>query len=203
MRPGLKPGRSLTVRSPPAGRLPLQCRHSLPLLPSASTSATPSRCRKTLLTPCLSSNQLLRDLAEALRLFPFVPDPPVLTPLTPHLKLLPPNHSTLRTPSLLPPLTPSSSPSPALSPSAPFPSNPASMIWAEYLITHGGYDKNLSGPVRMVKKLRRYHLTPEQWRDEDEWMLTQIPSQGKRLTRSTYSKFLGHGRPRQKANHTT
>jgi hypothetical protein len=76
------------------------------------------------------------------------------------------------------------------------------MIWAEYLITHGGYDKNLLGPVRTVKKLRQYRLTPEQRRDEDEWTLTQIPSPGKRLTRSAYSKFLGLGCRHPKATHT-
>jgi hypothetical protein len=77
------------------------------------------------------------------------------------------------------------------------------MIWAEYLITHGGYDKNLLGPVRMVKKLCRYHLTPEQRRDEDEWTLTEIPAQGKRLTRSAYAKFQAHGHLRQRATPTT
>jgi hypothetical protein len=76
------------------------------------------------------------------------------------------------------------------------------MIWVEYLITHGGYDKNLLGPVRTVKKPRRYRLTPEQRRDEDEWTLTQIPSLGKRLTRSAYSKFLGLGHWHQKAMRT-
>jgi hypothetical protein len=76
------------------------------------------------------------------------------------------------------------------------------MIWEEYLITHGGYDKTLLGPVRTVKKPRRYRLTPEQRRNEDEWTLTQIPSPGKRLTRSAYSKFLGHGRPRPRATLT-
>jgi hypothetical protein len=70
------------------------------------------------------------------------------------------------------------------------------------LITHRGYDKTLLGPVRMVKKLRRYRLTPEQQRDEDEWTLTQIPSQGKRLTQNTYSKFLGLGCLRQRAMRT-
>jgi hypothetical protein len=76
------------------------------------------------------------------------------------------------------------------------------MIWAEYLITQGGYDKNLLGLVRTVKKPRQYHLTPEQQRNEDEWTLTQIPSQGKRLTRSTYSKFLGLGHPHPRDTRT-
>jgi hypothetical protein len=182
MWPGLEPGRSLTARSPPAGRPLLQRHHSLPLLPSTSMSAAPSRCSKTLLTPCMSSEQPSRDLAEALRLFPFVPGRPVLTPPTPCLKLLPPNHSISRALSPLPPLTPSPSPSPAPNLSAPSPSDPTLMIWAEYLITHGGYDKTLLGPVRTVKKPRRYRLTPEQQRDEDEWTLTQIPSPDKRLT---------------------
>jgi hypothetical protein len=70
------------------------------------------------------------------------------------------------------------------------------------LITHGGYGKNLLGPVQMVKKPRRYCLTPEQRRDEDEWTLTQILAQGKRLMRSAYSKFLGVGRPCPKAMRT-
>jgi hypothetical protein len=76
-------------------------------------------------------------------------------------------------------------------------------IWAEYLITQGGYDKNLLGPVRMVKKPRWYRLTPEQRSNEDEWTLTQIPSQGKRLTQSAYSKFLGAGHPHPKVTPTT
>jgi hypothetical protein len=202
MQPGLEPGRRSTVKSPLAGGLPLQRRHSLPLLPSTSTSATPSRCSKTLSTLCSSSDQPLRDLAEALRLFPFVPGHPVLTPPTPHLRLPPPNHSISRTPSPLLPLTPSPSPSPALNPLAPSPSDPALMIWVEYLITHRGYDKNLLGLVRMVKKPRWYRLTLEQQRDEDEWTLTQIPSQGERLTRSAYSKFLGAGHPCPRATRT-
>jgi hypothetical protein len=195
MRPGLEPGRSLTVRSPLAGGRHLQRRHSLPLLPSTSTSATPSGCSKTSSTLCTFSAQPSRDLAEALRLFPFVPGPPALTPPTTRRKLYPPNLSISRTPSPLPPLTPSPSPSPAPNPSALSPSDPASTIWAEYLITHGGYGKTLLGPVRTVKKPRRYRLTPEQRRDEDEWTLTQIPSKGKNLTRSAYSKFLAHGTP--------
>jgi hypothetical protein len=203
MGPGLWPGRNSTVESPPAGRPPLLCRHSLPLLLNTSMSATPSRCSKTLLTPCLSSNQPSHDLVEALCLFPFIPGPPLLTPLTTHSKLLPPNPSISRTTSPLPPLTPSSSPSPTLSPSAPSPCLPTSTIWAEYLITHGGYNKNLLGPVRMVKKPHRYCLTPEQRRDEDEWMLTQIPMQGKRLTWSAYSKFQAHGHQCQTGTHTT
>jgi hypothetical protein len=103
--------------------------------------------------------------------------------------------SSWKTPSPTPPLTPSSSPSPTPTPSAQSPYLPALTAWAEYLITHGGYDKNLLGPVRTVKKPCWYRLTLEQQREEDEWTLTQIPVQGKRLTRSTYSKFLAHGRP--------
>jgi hypothetical protein len=86
---------------------------------------------------------------------------------------------------------------------SPIPCLPASTIWSEYLITHGGYDKNLLGLVRMVKKLCHYHLTLEQWRDEDEWTLTQIPMQGKRLTQSAYSKFQAHGRQCRTGMHTT
>jgi hypothetical protein len=202
MRPGLEPGRRSTVRSPPAGGRHLRRHHSLPLPPSTSTSATPSRCSKTSSTPCTSSEQPSRDLAEALRLFPFVPGPPALTPPTPHLKLYPPNLSISRTPSPLLPLTPSPSPSPAPNPLALSQSDPASTIWAEYLITHGGYGRTLLGPVRTVKKPRRYRLTPEQRRNEDEWTLTQIPTQGKRLTRNAYSQFLERGRPRQRAMRT-
>jgi hypothetical protein len=106
MRPGLEHGRSSTVRSPPAGRPHLRRHHSLPHLLSTSTSAAHTRCSKTLSTPCTSSDQPSRDLAEALRLFPFVPGCPVLTPPTPHLKLYPPNLSISRTPSPLPPLSP-------------------------------------------------------------------------------------------------
>jgi hypothetical protein len=76
------------------------------------------------------------------------------------------------------------------------------MIWAEYLITQGGYNKNLLGLVRTVKKPRQYRPTPEQRRDEDEWTLTQIPLQGKRLTRSAYSKFLGVGHRCPRATRT-
>jgi hypothetical protein len=203
MQPGSQPGRRSTVGNPPVGRPPLLCHHSLPLLPSTLTSTTALKCSKTLLTPCSFSDQPSHDLAEALHQFLFIPGAPVLTPLTPRLKLLPPNHSTLRTLSPLLPLTPSPSPSPAPSPSAPFPSDPALTIWAEYLITHRGYDKNLLGPVRTVKKLRRYRLTPEQRRDEDKWTLTQIPAQGKRLMQSTYAKFQENGCPCQRAMHTT
>jgi hypothetical protein len=202
MRPGLPRGRVSTVKSPPAGRLPHCRHHSLPPLSRSSTSATPSGCSKTLLTPCLSSGQPSCNLVEALHLFPFIPGPPLLTPLTTHLRLPPPSPSISRTTSPLPPLTPSSSPSPTPTPSAPSPCHPALTIWAEYLITHGGYDKNLLGPVRTVKKPRRYCLTPEQWRDEDEWMLMQIPMQGRRLTQSAYSAFQAHGCLHQWATHT-
>jgi hypothetical protein len=202
MRPGLPPGRSLTAANPLAGRPPLLHRHSLPLPQNTSMSATPSRCSKISLTPCSYSDPASRDLAEALRQFPFVPGPPVLTPPTPCLRLPPPSPSISRTISPLPPLTPSPSPSPTPPLLAPSPCLPALTIWAEYLITHGGYDKNLLGPVRTVKKPRRYRLTPEQRRDEDKWMLTQIPAQGKRLTWSAYSKFLARGRPHRKATHT-
>jgi hypothetical protein len=201
--PGLRPGRVSTVVSPCPGKPPLCRHHSLPLHLKSSTSGTPSEYSKTSLTPCSSSKQHSRNLAEALCLFPFIPGPPLLTPLTPRSKLPPPSPSISRTTSLLPPLTPLLSPSPAPSPSAPSPCHPASTIWAEYLITHRGYDKNLLGPVRTVKKPRRYRLTPERWRNKDKWTLTQIPSQGKRLTWSAYTQFQARGPWCQKVTTTT
>jgi hypothetical protein len=66
-----------------------------------------------------------------------------------------------------------------------------------------GLRQELLGPVRTVKKLHRYHLMPEQWRDEDEWTLTQIPAQGKRLMQSAYAKFQECAHPRHRAMPTT
>ena len=199
MRPGLEPGRSSTVRFPPAGGLPLQRHHSLPLLPSTSTSATPSGCSKTSSTPCTSSDQPLRDLARPSDYSHSFPDPQPSLLRRLVRSSYPPNLSISRTLSPLPPLTPSPSPSPAPSPSAPSQSRPRLDDLGGVLDHTRGLRQDPLGPVRTVKKPRRYRLTPEQRRDEDEWTLTQIPTQGKRLTRSAYSKFLRRGRPRLKA----
>jgi hypothetical protein len=197
--------RGSTVKSPPAGGLPLRRHHSLPHPPNISTSTTPSEYSRTLLTQPSSYNCASANLQEALQLFPFIPSPPLLTPPTTPLVLIPLNSSINRTPSPLPPLTPSSSPSPTPTPSALSCSlsDHAWELWAPYLITHGGYNTCLSGPVRTVKKPRQYCLTPAKRRSEDKWMLTQILTQGKKLTRSASAKFLRCGLQPQRAIHTT
>jgi hypothetical protein len=203
MPPGTQPSGVSTVKFPPVGGLRPPHHHLPPAQPASSTSGTRLEYSKTSSTLPGSSET---PLHEGLRLFPFIPEPPQLTPPTNPSLLLPWSSSPFPLLSPLPPLTPSTSPSPAPPPlalpptlaphpPAPFQSLRATTVWGDYLATQGGR----VGPKRMVKIPQRYRLLPEERRDEDEWMLTQIPTQGKRLTRSRSTKFLRRGHPPLKA----
>ena len=82
-----------------------------------------------------------------------------------------------------------------------------STIWDYYIRTQGMripcplYHKvKIKKSRKMVKKPKKYHLTPEEFREQEMRALVEMPTSGYMLTRQVLGKLLDSQRPRKATN---
>ena len=212
---GLRP---LLQRPSSPGTLRFPLPGILPLLPKVKV---PDPMKNTQTTAPALSLEPLGSTLDAISSFP-KHSSPLFPPLTPTLATPPSSdsQSLLVTPTGTPPPTPPeySSPrtlNPSLSPLpttlyealTPLPQLCPSTTWDYYIRTQGMripcplyHEAKIKKGRKTTKKLKKYRLTPEEFREQETCALVEMPTSGYMLTRQVLGKLLASQRPPKVTN---